>query len=649
MCSTRESRVACVVGLFVAVLALGAGPVTAATPGAPQPVSPGARSASAVAEARCPTFSWAGVDGAPGYQIAVFRIPADPTAEPALETRVSVPANAVAWTPPVGSCLERGARYAWSVAAAPNGLAADGLQWSAPFLFEVEAAPSSDELEQAIATIERHLRTVAGSERTALSAADTTPPSGVRQRESHARPLLAREEAPASPQLRAVSDASRAGGATTRHVASLTTPPELGPASLTVSQQIHLAAASDFFKAGSVFLWDDAVAGNTALGRNALASIDNSDATVGPALGRTALSATTISGPAFGTYNTAVGTGALYSNEYGFQNTAVGFEALRANYLGLQNTATGFGALRNNTGDNNTATGAYALHDNTEGGRNTAVGKWALANNTTASNNTATGFLALYKNTTGVYNTATGVEAMENNVGGNSNAALGRRALRANTDGIENTAIGYEALLSNTTGDRNIAIGRRAGSSILSGNNNIVIGNLGANESGVIRIGTHIDPVPPNMPIHTATFIAGIHSQLVDNASDLPVFVDSAGKLGTGPTVSARRFKQDIEDLGPLADRLLDLRPVAFRYREHAAANPDGPRQFGLIAEEVAEILPELVVFDADGKPGAVKYHLLSSLLLGELQRQHEMLERQHAENLDMRKRLQALEVRARD
>ncbi|HUP23976.1 MAG TPA: tail fiber domain-containing protein [Thermoanaerobaculia bacterium] len=106
------------------------------------------------------------------------------------------------------------------------------------------------------------------------------------------------------------------------------------------------------------------------------------------------------------------------------------------------------------------------------------------------------------------------------------------------------------------------------------------------------------------------------------------MLIDATGKLGT--VLSTRRVKQDVEDLGPLVARLLELRPVAFRYREDAAAKPDGPRQFGLIAEEVAEVFPELVVYDRQGKPQTVKYHLLGSLLLGELQRQHELLEELH-------------------
>jgi hypothetical protein len=613
--------------LVVAALAFGTG--AAATPRAPQPVSPGAQSASAVSEARCPTFSWAGVDGAPGYQIAVFLVSSDssdPAAEPALVIRAAVPGNALAWTPPVGRCFERGARYAWSVAVAAPYARAERLAWSAPFLFEVEAAPSRYELEQAVATIERHLRMV---------EPDAGPPATATGAESRRRAL----PSPASSH-----DLPLAGGGLTRpaapRVASSVTTPALGPASLSVQRSIDLSTPqSALLKEGEAFLWDDA-AGNTALGRDALVSVSGT-ADHNTALGRNALRDTVEGGdPLMGSYNTAVGDGALAANTYGFYNTATGFEALTTSSLGLRSTATGFKALRAlTTGDDNTAVGSEAMLATTTGFRSTAMGSMSLRANTTGYGNVAIGFQALLTNGTGHRNTATGVGALLDNTNGYGNTALGYGALHENTAGFDNTAVGRAALYANLTGDRNTAIGKNAGSSNLTGNDNVFIANVGANaESGAIRIGTS--------GTHTQTFVAGIHSQAVDGASDLPVFVDASGKLGTGPSTSSRRVKQDIVDLGPLPRRLLELRPVAFRYREDAARDPEGPRQFGLIAEEVAEVLPELVLFDPAGRPQAVKYHLLNVLLVGQLQRQHEMLERQLAENADLRRRLEALEAR---
>jgi hypothetical protein len=112
--------------------------------------------------------------------------------------------------------------------------------------------------------------------------------------------------------------------------------------------------------------------------------------------------------------------------------------------------------------------------------------------------------------------------------------------------------------------------------------------------------------------------------------------------------------KQDIHhDIGQLSERLLELRPVAFRYKQHAATDPDSPLQFGLIAEEVAEVLPELALYGDDGKPTGVHYEFLDSLLLAELERRHAELsdERRLAEQRrrdleQQREALESLEIR---
>jgi hypothetical protein len=233
------------------------------------------------------------------------------------------------------------------------------------------------------------------------------------------------------------------------------------------------------------------------------------------------------------------------------------------------------------------------------------------------------------------------------NTVGHRNVAIGDRASRVGT-GHANTAVGYGALFDTTTGVANTALGYSAGAHNQTGSQNIFIRSVGnaANpaESNTIRIGEGY--------IHSQTFVAGIFGSPVSAATDTLVVIDSTGKLGT--TLSSRRFKQDIQNLGPLADRLLDLRPVAFRYRAQAAGS-DPPLQFGLIAEEVAEVFPELVIYDEAGAPMTVKYHLLSSLLLGELQEQHGVLEEQQRlgarlehENAAIRARLAALESRDR-
>jgi Chaperone of endosialidase len=275
-------------------------------------------------------------------------------------------------------------------------------------------------------------------------------------------------------------------------------------------------------------------------------------------------------------------------------NTAVGFNALRSNTTGSSNTAVGAQALQTNTtGDDNTALGFTALLSNTEGGFNTAVGAQALQTNTTGFDNTATGDSALFSNTTGAGNTATGVDA-----------------LFSNTTGSFNTAIGTQALFDNTTGTNNIALGFNAGFNVTTGSSNIHIGNQGTDaDNALIRIGT--------AGSQTATLVAGIRGVTTGVNDALSVLIDSTGQLGTAN--SSRRVKADIRDIGEQSRVLYQLRPVSFRYRSHP---PDGPPEYGLIAEEVAEIYPELVVLDKNGQPSGVRYHVLPAMLLNEIQRQ---------------------------
>jgi hypothetical protein len=201
-------------------------------------------------------------------------------------------------------------------------------------------------------------------------------------------------------------------------------------------------------------------------------------------------------------------------------------------------------------------------------------------------------------------------------------------ALSGNTTGNDNTAVGGAALNNNTTGSSNIALGSSAGynlgygvtTPLTSMSDNIFIGNEGqADEAHVIRIGSGQD----------TTFIAGIDDQTV-TMSSYPVCVEPTGQLGRCPAPSSRRYKQDIQDMAPGSDRLLELRPVTFRFREEVAGG-ETALQFGLIAEEVAEVYPELVSFDEEGRPEAVKYRFLSSLLLNELQKQATEIQRMKA------------------
>ena len=330
--------------------------------------------------------------------------------------------------------------------------------------------------------------------------------------------------------------------------------------------------------------------------------------------------------------NTALGSGAAAAATSGFALTAIGSGALSSNTSGSRNVGIGGYALTyTTTGSSNTAVGQVALRSNTTGGRNTGVGDSALFFNLDGTSNTAVGTAALAYNTMGDRNTALGVDALAGNTTGYRNVAIGEQCLRQNVAGARNTAVGGQALYQ-STGTGNTALGYRAGYYHLTGSNNIAIGNLGVfADQNTIRIGREV---------HAKTFLAGVRGVTTGAADAVPVLIDSAGQLGT--TSSSRRYKEDIGDMGDATRRLLELRPVSFRYKSRNAGG-DGPLEFGLIAEEVAEVFPELVVYDADGRPETVKYHLLSSMLLNELQRQASRVEAVEVEMAAIRERLARL------
>ncbi len=311
----------------------------------------------------------------------------------------------------------------------------------------------------------------------------------------------------------------------------------------------------------------------------------------------------------------------------------------------------GFSLLH--TQNYNTALGLGAADSLTMGHFNTAIGYLALTNNTTGRGNTAIGDEAMRYNVEGSYSTAVGRYALQYTVGYydedaervlSANTAVGYAALQFNEMGIYNTAVGFEALHDITSGDHNTVLGSKAGHELSVNNSgNILIGSEGtAGDNGVLRIGRAT--TSSFGPALTAAYIHGIVGQTVSSASDVPVLIDNSGKLGTA--ASARRFKQDIEELGDRSERLLELRPVSFHYRsdvERAAAEAEAPIRYGLIAEEVAEIFPELVVYDDEGQPLTVKYHLLSALLIGELQREHQQGEAREARLEELEQSLAAL------
>jgi polyhydroxyalkanoate synthesis regulator phasin len=260
--------------------------------------------------------------------------------------------------------------------------------------------------------------------------------------------------------------------------------------------------------------------------------------------------------------------------------------------------------------------GRSALAGETTGISNTATGEEALSHNTTGNDNTATGVAALTRNTTGGDNTAIGFDTLGFNTTGIDNTATGRDALLSNTTGNDNTANGFHALSSNTTGANNIALGSNAGSNLTTGNNNIDIGAPGVNgEANKIRIG--------QSGTQNGAFIAGISGVTVANG--VGVIVNSSGKLGT--VVSSARFKEAIKPMDEASEAILALRPVSFRYKHDI--DPEGIPQFGLVAEQVEKVNPDLVVRGEDGKVMTVRYDAVNAMLLNEFLKEHRKVEEQ--------------------
>ena len=329
-----------------------------------------------------------------------------------------------------------------------------------------------------------------------------------------------------------------------------------------------------------------------------------------------------------GDSNTATGAAALLFNTTGTENTAVGTAALEFNDSGSTNTANGAFALFSNTGDANTANGAFALTNNTTGTRNTANGVNALVSNTEGSFNSANGAFALLSNTTGTHNTANSFEALQNNTSGSGNTANGAGALFSNETGDDNTANGGSALFF-STGNSNIALGALAGSNLTTGDNNIYIGNGGtAAESNTIRIGEE--------GTQTSTFIAGITGIPVTGTA---VVVDGSGQLGVAP--SSKRFKEEIKPMDNESETILALKPVTFRYKKEL--DPEGIPQFGLVAEEVEKVNPDLVARDDQGKVYTVRYEAVNAMLLNEFLKEHRTVQELKTTVVEQQKQIEAL------
>jgi hypothetical protein len=397
-------------------------------------------------------------------------------------------------------------------------------------------------------------------------------------------------------------------------------------------------------------------AGVATLGPNTFTGTQTAPAFVGDGAGLTNLpipnGAATLGANVFGGTQTApafVGDGSALTGlpfpagaaRLSGGNVFTGTQSIASGNLSLDNSTATTGVLRlggsrflHNFGVFNAFVGTNAGNTTMTGGGNTGIGNSAIALNTTGANNTAVGGAALISNTTGGGNTSIGESALFTNAVGSNNVAAGFFALNANSSGSDNTAAGTFALDTNSTGSGNVAVGRNAGIFATTGSNNIY---LGANVNGVAaesntmylgRVGTQ-----------TTTFMAGVRGITTLNPDAIPVVIDSAGQLGT--ISSSIRFKEDIHDMADWSHRLFDLRPVTFRYTQ-SYANGSKPVQVGLVAEEVAEVFPELAVRDRHGNVETVHYETLNVLLLNELKKEHDEVQRQ-------RERIEILEQRLDD
>jgi Chaperone of endosialidase len=275
----------------------------------------------------------------------------------------------------------------------------------------------------------------------------------------------------------------------------------------------------------------------------------------------------------------------------------------------LWNTATGDSALFSNTTANgNVANGFESLLNNTTGNINVAVGWHALLSNTIGDHNTASGYEALRENISGDGNVGTGWQALVLNTTGAGNTADGGVSLNHNTTGNYNTAVGDHALHDNETGSYNIALGYSAGQNVLTADNVITIG---ANVLGA--------------DLSNSCFIGNIRGVSTANADAIPVLIDSAGQLGT--LTSSKRFKKEIKPMNQNSEAILRLQPVTFEYKSDSKGTP----QFGLIAEEVAKVNPDLVVRDRNGEIYSVRYEAVNAMLLNEFLKAHRKVEEQQA------------------
>jgi hypothetical protein len=357
--------------------------------------------------------------------------------------------------------------------------------------------------------------------------------------------------------------------------------------------------------------------------------------------------------------NNGEGVGVLVNLGGGIWNTGTGFQALNQDTVGRLNTATGVRALFSDTsGSYNTANGVQALYSNMDGWFNTAHGAYALANNVAADGNTAVGYTALWKNTnefstavgyaalynnTGFANTAVGAFALfSNTTSGNSSNAFGYQALYSQTDGLFNNGFGWLALYSNVSGSNNTAMGDGAGINVTGSDNTCFGANAGSSlttGSGNVCIG---DGVPGVAGESGHTYIRNVWFELQPYliGTNDAVTVNSDGRLGYAQNVaftspSSRRYKHDIKPMDKTSEVLFSLKPVTFRYNK--GLDRTEAQRWGLIAEEVEKLNPDLISRNRQGQVEFVRYEAVNAMLLNEFLKEHKRVEEQQASIAELR------------
>jgi hypothetical protein len=422
-----------------------------------------------------------------------------------------------------------------------------------------------------------------------------------------------------------------------------------------------VVTGSSFAIGSNLFAFGSFTAGNALLGFAGNSTMTGGSNT---ATGQVALFSNTT-----GAFNTASGASALRFNTTGSNNVANGVSALLSNTTGSNNSASGFGALDNNTtggnntasgglalfanttGTGNTANGADALEENSTGGGNTANGYQALFSNTTASENTANGFAALFSNTTGTFNTANGYEALYNNTTASLNTADGVAALTTNTTGSTNTGSGFGALTSNTTGSNNTAFGGFALSSNTTGSTLTCVGafcNVASGSfSNSTAIGAYASINASNALVlgstaaqnGAANILVGVDVSSPTNI--LTVLKGGGHAIADGwDTYSSRRWKTNIQPLQNALGLVNRMRGVSYELKE------SGKHEIGVIAEEVGEVVPEVVSYEENGKDArGVDYSRLTALLIEAVKQQQRQIKTQQQQIVRLNGKMRVLEA----